>query len=383
MPYPKTTHSALVALQRALTPDELWQAANQLLREAMPVYHVLIGLPCLGTMPVFLRTTLPVPDPDTYFVRLNAVAPLAAALAHNPGATTLRMSDGLPRAALPGLPFYEEFMKPEGWLYSAGLIFWSSTGEFIGQLSLIRTEAQGDITDAEMAVLRELHPFANAAVERLLASEKRAAAHTSLEHTVHSLPIPMLGVDWDLAISYANTAARETMSAWRHGVHSARVFKTDISAKLPTDLSDACEELKTAWEAAVQTHTLARLPHIRLLNHAVEAGFQATVQLIEPVPGRSLQPSFVIQFSPPPSETPEAGRVLGKLSTLTTSEREVARLAAAGNNNADIVRKLCVSESTVRTHLRNIFRKLGITSRGKLAPLYRSLEATGSTPARV
>ena len=49
-------------------------------------------------------------------------------------------------------------------------------------------------------------------------------------------------------------------------------------------------------------------------------------------------------------------------------------LAAAGDNNAEIVRKLSVSESTVRTHLRNIFRKLGITSRGKLAPLYRSLE---------
>jgi DNA-binding CsgD family transcriptional regulator len=375
MPYPETTHTALVALQRALTPEELWQAANQLLRSAMPVYHALIGLPCLGTMPVFLRTTLPVPDPDTYFVRLDAAAPLAATLARNPGATTLRMSDGLPREALPGLPFYEEFMKPEGWLYSAGLLFWSSAGEFIGQLSLIRTEAQGDITDAEMNVLRDLHPLVNAAVERLLASEKHAAALTSLEHAVHSLPLPMLGVDWDFALNYSNVAARETMSAWRHGLHSSRVFKTDVSKKLPADLLAACEQLKTAWQEAVQSRTLARLQHIRLLNHAAEAGFQATVQLIEPVPGRSLQPSFVIQFSPPPSDAPEAGRVLGKLSTLTTSEREVARLAAAGDNNADIVRKLGVSESTVRTHLRNIFRKLGIVSRGKLAPLYRSLEA--------
>ncbi|CAM2999850.1 response regulator transcription factor [Rariglobus hedericola] len=376
MPYSENTHTALIALQRALTPEELWQAANQLLRSAMPVYHVLIGLPCLGTMPVFLRTTLPVPDPDTYFVRLNAVAPLADHLARNPGVTTLRMSDGLPLAALPGLPFYEEFMKPEGWLYSAGMIFWSSSGEFIGQLSLIRTEAQGDITDEEMGVLRLLHPLANAAVERLLASEKRAAAHTSLEHTVHSLPIPMLGVDWDLAINYSNVAARETISAWRHGLQSSRVFKTDVSKKLPADLLAACNELKTAWQGAVQTHTLASLQHIRLLNHDTETGFQATVQLIEPVPGRSLQPSFVIQFSPPPSDTPEAGRVLEKLSKLTTSEREVARLAAAGDNNAEIVRKLSVSESTVRTHLRNIFRKLGITSRGKLAPLYRSLEAS-------
>jgi DNA-binding CsgD family transcriptional regulator len=375
MTYPKNTHSALVTLQRALTPDELWQAANQLLRAAMPVYHVLIGLPCLGTMPVFLRTTLPVPDMDNYFAKLDAVAPMAAMLERNPGAIVVRLSDQMPPGPLDGIPFYDLFMKPEGWRYSAGLLFWSPAGEFIGQLSLNRTEAQGDITDAEMDILRALHPLANAAVERLLASEKRAAAHTSLEHTVHSLPIPMLGVDWDLAVNYSNVAARETMSAWRHGLHAVRVFKTDVSPKLPADLRAAREELKAAWQDAVQANTLARLQHIRLLNHASEAGFQATVQLIEPVTGRSLQPSFVIQFSLPPSDEPEVGRVLGKLARLTPTEREVSRLTAAGDNNTDISRKLNVSESTVRTHLRNIFRKLGITSRGKLAPLYRSLES--------
>lgn len=378
MLYPENTHAALVALQRALTPDEVWQASNQLLRAAMPVFHVLMGLPCLGTRPVYLRTTLPVPDTEGYFAKLDAVAPMAAMLQRNPGALTIRLSDQLPPGPLDGFPFYDLFMKPEGWLYSAALLFWSPNGEFIGQLALNRTATQGDITDAEMALLRQLHPLVNAAVERLLASEKRAAAHASLEHAVHALPLPMAGVGWDLAVSYTNGAAREAIAAWHLGVREARALKPGVAPALPADLRLACEQLRNDWEQAVQTDTLPHLQRIFLLEHPEEAGLQATVQLIEPVQGRSLQPSFVIQFSLPPVENHDAGRALGELSKLTTAEREVARLAASGDNNADIVRKLSVSESTVRTHLRNIFRKLGIRSRGKLAPLYRSLESPPS-----
>lgn len=374
MSYPENTLNALVALQRAVTPNEVWLAANQLLRAAMPVFHTLVGLPCLGTMPVFLRTTLSVPDPDGYFVRLNAVAPLAPLLALNPGAPVLRMSDNLPAAALPGLPFYEQFMKPEGWRYSAAMIFWTETGDFIGQLALIRTEAQGDVTDSEIHLLRELHPLVNAAVNRLLAAEKNAAAHRSLEHTVHALPLSIASVDWDLAIQYINTPAREAFAVWRLGAPAARALKTSRTPQLPPDLRAACKALKTDWENALQTNTVTQLQAIRRLAHPSEAGFQAMLQLVEPVSGRSLQPSFIIQFYRPAHEHHESAHALTELSKLTAAERDVARLAAAGYKNPEILRKLNVSESTVRTHLRNIFRKLGITGRGKLAPLHRSLD---------
>ena len=52
---------------------------------------------------------------------------------------------------------------------------------------------------------------------------------------------------------------------------------------------------------------------------------------------------------------------------LTEREREVALLAAGGLRNSEIAEKLFVSESTVRTHMRTIFRKLDIDRRIKLA----------------
>lgn len=52
---------------------------------------------------------------------------------------------------------------------------------------------------------------------------------------------------------------------------------------------------------------------------------------------------------------------------LTEREHEVAILAAEGLHNNEIANKLFISESTVRTHMRTIFKKLDIDRRIKLA----------------
>ena len=51
---------------------------------------------------------------------------------------------------------------------------------------------------------------------------------------------------------------------------------------------------------------------------------------------------------------------------LTAQERRVAELAASGASNAEIAGALYVSVNTVETHLRHVYAKLGIRSRGKL-----------------
>jgi DNA-binding CsgD family transcriptional regulator len=52
---------------------------------------------------------------------------------------------------------------------------------------------------------------------------------------------------------------------------------------------------------------------------------------------------------------------------LTPTERQVARLAAAELTNREIAEKLFVTEKTVETHLRSVYRKLDITARWQLA----------------
>jgi DNA-binding NarL/FixJ family response regulator len=52
---------------------------------------------------------------------------------------------------------------------------------------------------------------------------------------------------------------------------------------------------------------------------------------------------------------------------LTTREREVAELVAAGHRYKEVARQLQISEHTLKNHLRHIFDKLEIRSRVQLA----------------
>ena len=52
---------------------------------------------------------------------------------------------------------------------------------------------------------------------------------------------------------------------------------------------------------------------------------------------------------------------------LTRREYEIVRHAALGMRNVEIARRLFISEVTVKTHLTNVFQKLGIRDRVQLA----------------
>ena len=69
-------------------------------------------------------------------------------------------------------------------------------------------------------------------------------------------------------------------------------------------------------------------------------------------------------------------------SLLTEREAEVVQLLLRGNTVKGIARPLDIAPGTVRNHLKQIYRKLGVTSQGQLFNLFfRSLERAGSDPA--
>lgn len=52
---------------------------------------------------------------------------------------------------------------------------------------------------------------------------------------------------------------------------------------------------------------------------------------------------------------------------LTARERDVMRHVALGLRNAEVAQRLLISEQTVKTHLSNIFHKIGVRDRVELA----------------
>jgi two-component system, NarL family, nitrate/nitrite response regulator NarL len=55
--------------------------------------------------------------------------------------------------------------------------------------------------------------------------------------------------------------------------------------------------------------------------------------------------------------------------SLTSRERQIVRLVAGGLPNKDVGRRLDLSEGTVKVHLHNIYRKLGVNNRTALSAM--------------
>ena len=80
----------------------------------------------------------------------------------------------------------------------------------------------------------------------------------------------------------------------------------------------------------------------------------------------------VLPRSARPTEDSGEGFGLPAPDLLTPREADVMELLQRGLTNAQIAHELSIGVETVRTHARNIFSKLGITTRRELARLGRS-----------
>jgi LuxR family maltose regulon positive regulatory protein len=138
-----------------------------------------------------------------------------------------------------------------------------------------------------------------------------------------------------------------------------------------SNLSKAAEPLKEAL-------TLGQAKGFRRIFLDEGTRMAALLQAILPsLPNRSLSlfaATLLHSFSA--EAMPLAGATSSKvqIEALSQQELRVLRLLVAGLSNADIARELVVSTNTVKTHVKNIYRKLNITSRGEARAVARELK---------
>jgi DNA-binding NarL/FixJ family response regulator len=102
-------------------------------------------------------------------------------------------------------------------------------------------------------------------------------------------------------------------------------------------------------------------------NDALAAGAQAYViettyaDDIAAAIRQVFEPSVYLAKGHRPAPAPRMPSSAAAL--LTAREREILRLVAEGSSNAEVARGLWVTEQTVKFHLSNIYRKLGVSNR--------------------
>lgn len=97
-----------------------------------------------------------------------------------------------------------------------------------------------------------------------------------------------------------------------------------------------------------------------LKEQPAERIVQQLTQLAEGIP--ALSPSIARRIM---EHFRLTGPVTEEASTLTGREREVLAFISRGLRNIDVAETLGLSESTIASHLKSIYRKLGISSRAE------------------
>ena len=114
------------------------------------------------------------------------------------------------------------------------------------------------------------------------------------------------------------------------------------------------------------------------ISQALAAGANACVSKSAHLPSLDTIILEIVQghvVVVPPASPPNIHALAGR-GQLSEREREIVTLVADGLTNARIGKQLCVTEQTVKFHLSNIYRKLGVTNRTE-ASRYVHLQVPG------
>ena len=363
----------LLKLHGAQEMKEFWEAAKQVLHAALPVHFICMCLRPFAFMPsTVFRERAPFASEEE-FQRFQEVNPVQAHLVVRPGTTLVRISDIVSERDLLASEFYRRFMQPHDDRYFTCLNFWHGS-LFQGLIGLHRTVAQRDFTETELALLAQLHPHFNTALQRILCLHRERAVRLSLEKLLGNLPIATVLLDWDLRVTSRNHSAVELCALWNLGPERAAQEKYRDEFRLPAPVLAYCENFKATWTPCNHRTCPLTSPAGVYVPHPDLPGLRASMNLLQLDAAPLSMPMFLIRLEDNRAAAPPNGHqptTLSLLTRLTPRERDVAQLVGQGWSNGEVAQRLRKSVLTVKRQLRSIYQKLNVAGRGRLTALLR------------
>ena len=357
----------LLGLHAAMNLGSLWKAIQQLLAAAIPNRLIGLMLQPNPILPMIARWTLPMPD--GFFT----AAPLKNYIAAQPRQRFVQISELFSnRSSLVKSAFYRRYMAPQKCAHAVCLLFWQGD-RLICVIAIMRTATQGDLSLAEMNLLRQLYPQFLTALCRLRSLEREHSVRMDLEEFLSRLPLPTIVLRWNLKPVYQNRAARDFCAVWEKGHEEAK--RTKATSPIPSAILDRCRLLKQQWTHARRTNARQTSFKEERVHHPRSPHLRATIHQKQLSSIGVAQPHFLIECEDLRRDLAQragpASSRLPQLVRLTRREQEVARLVCEGRSNQEIADDACLSLPMVKKHLHSVFRKLEVPSRSRLIALMR------------
>lgn len=145
------------------------------------------------------------------------------------------------------------------------------------------------------------------------------------------------------------------------GIETLQLLQQDLpgTAVIMLTVSEDVDELKAALREGACGYLLKNMEADALaamIRRAAEG---------HPVIADSMTQRLIMEMRTP--ARPEISVAPEPAASLTPRERDIVRILARGASNKDIARELALAESTVKIHVRNVLRKLNLSSRVQIA----------------
>lgn len=249
------------------------------------------------------------------------------------------------------LPYFAEHSSGDGFSHAL-LLFMHEGGVLFGVAGLERRATEPAFTAADAATLEQLAPFIVAAARAQIAYDqlsREAAALRALGKTTGTLYV----VDRD-----------KRRVVWAANRDSGIDWESDVVA-VEEQLVDAAEQSLASRARGDALPTPPRLP----------SGAVVAVAKIDGDPVFGAARCAVVRVEP---QDPKGGQAMDGLSRR---EREIARLLVAGYSGVNVAAISGLSENTVRTYVRRLYAKIGVSNRADLVRKLVSPEPKSQAPS--
>ena len=153
------------------------------------------------------------------------------------------------------------------------------------------------------------------------------------------------------------------------GIETLQLLQQDLpdTAVIMLTVSEDVDELTRALREGACGYLLKNMEADALatmIRRAAEGESVIAESMTQRLIAQMRTPVSAENTAPPPSPEPRGASASPE---LTPRERDIVRILARGASNKDIARELDLAESTVKIHVRNVLRKLNLSSRVQIA----------------
>jgi DNA-binding CsgD family transcriptional regulator len=281
----------------------------------------------------------------------------------------LKVGDSITLSEWNRSALYNDFILPQH-LYWEMFVTLRWKEQLKGMFTLWRSGKQPDYETADIEKAGILAPHLMLSIRNLNAISRIRGWKKKLLSADGSPDEGLLLLDDNFRPVYSNAKAREICLYLYHRMPSDTFNLEKGEFPMPSciikDCSDLIDLLKTETEYVLW-------PKERIIFIESGKNFRIECSLIQKTDQMNTTPNFIITLSDLTDEKEKLESTLQASFHLSKREVDIAYCIVSDMSYDDIAEKLYISKLTVRTHVKNIYRKLQIKNKIELYRFIQSL----------